>query len=46
LEIKDFLDFGELFDKMKVEILEKYARGKLLSGELVQNFQKLYSTID
>ena len=46
LEIKDFLDFGELFEKMKVEILEKYARGKLHSEDLVSNFQKLYSTID
>ena len=46
LQIKDFLDFDKLFAKMKLDILEKHAEGRLLSEDLVQNFQKLYATID
>ena len=41
LQIKDFLDFGKLYEKIKVGILEKYAEGNLLSEDLVQGFQKL-----
>ena len=46
LQIKDFLDFDKLFNKFKMEILEKHAEGRLVSEELVQTFQKLYTTID
>jgi hypothetical protein len=46
LQINDFFDFDELFNKLKMEILEKQVKGKLLSADLVKTFQKLYSTID
>jgi hypothetical protein len=46
LQINDFFDFDELFNKLKMEILEKQVKGKLLSEDLVKTFQKLYSTID
>ena len=46
LQINDFFDFDELFNKLKMEILEKQVKGKLVSEDLVKTFQKLYSTID
>ena len=46
LQIKDFLDFDKLFNKFKMEILEKQVEGKLVNEDLVQAFQKLYTTID
>ena len=44
--MKDFLDFDELFNKFKIDILMKHAQGKPLSEDLVQAFLKLHSTID
>ena len=41
LQIKDFLDFDKLFDKLKMEVLLKHAEGKSLSEDLVQTFLKL-----
>ena len=35
LQIKDFFDFDELFNKFKMEILEKQVKGKLVSEDLV-----------
>ena len=46
LQIKDFLDFEKLFNKFKMEIIEKQVEGELVSEDLVQTFQKLYTTID
>jgi hypothetical protein len=46
LQIKDFMDFDDVFTKMKLEIYEKHARGKPLSDDLLSIFQKLYTAID
>jgi hypothetical protein len=46
LKINDFFDFEELFKNFKMDILEKHAKGKLVSEDLIKTFQKLYSTID
>ena len=35
LQIKDFLDFDKLFDKIKIEILLKHAEGKSINEDLV-----------
>ena len=34
LQLKDFFDFDESFNKFKMEILEKHAKGKLVSEDL------------
>ena len=46
LEIKDFLEFEDLFKKLKEDIFDKKMRGKPISEDLVTSFQKLYTTID
>jgi hypothetical protein len=46
LQLKDFMDFDEVFTKMKLDIYEKNARGKPLNEDLLSIFQKLYTTID
>ena len=46
LQLKDFFDFDESFNKFKMEILEKQVEGKLVSEDLVKTFQNLYTTID
>jgi hypothetical protein len=34
LQIKDFLDFDKLYNKFRIEILEKHAEGQPLSEDL------------
>ena len=46
LQLKDFIDFEENFEKMKAEIYSKNAKGKLVSEDFVQTFLKLQGTID
>ena len=46
LKLKDFIDFDEVYTKLKLEIYEKNAKGNLLSEDFVSTFQKLYTTID
>jgi hypothetical protein len=35
LQLKDFIDFEENFEKMKAEIYSKNAKGKLVSEDFV-----------
>ena len=46
LQLKDILDFEDLFNRIKVDILNKHARRVSFSEELVSGFHKLYLTID
>ncbi len=41
LEIKDFLEFEDLFLDLKKDIFDKQMRGKPVSEDLVTSFQKL-----
>jgi hypothetical protein len=46
LKLKDFIDFDEVYTKLKLDIYEKNAKGSLISEDFVSTFQKLYTTID
>ena len=46
LQIKDFLDFDKLYNKFKMEILEKHANNLPLSEDLAYIFQKLNTNIN
>ena len=45
LQIKDFMDFDKLYNKFRIEILEKHAEGLPLSEDLAQIFQTLSKAI-
>ena len=46
LEFKDFLEFDDLYKKLKEDIFEKHVRGKPVYEDLASSFQKLSNAID
>jgi hypothetical protein len=41
LKLKDFIDFDEVFTKLKLDIYEKNAKGNLSSEDFVSTFLRL-----
>ncbi len=46
LNIKDILDFDDIFNRLKMKILEKQVKGKLITVDFVSTFLMLNTTID